>query len=244
MRTANYLVLLTALTMVVWGCEQEGEETSGEYNDIGNSLDVGEQDDLSQAEELEEQDSASAEDGVGDTGEDLLDESSPPVETVFSPYTADGKVVEYVELERYLGKWYEIATFEILFQTDCTGSTATYGLNDDGTISVTNECFLQTLDGEYKVDTAVAEIVDAESNAKLSVQFPGAPKAPYWIIELDGQDGEGEYEWAVVGSSLPIFLWILSRTPEMPQERLDAIRERLLERGYDLKELSYTVQAI
>ncbi len=167
-----------------------------------------------------------------------------PVETVFSKYTADGKVVEFVDLQRYLGKWYEIATFEIVFQTDCTGSTATYGLNEDGTISVTNECFLKSLDGEYKVDVAVAEIDDPVSNAKLLVQFPGAPKAPYWIIELDGQDGEGEYEWAVVGSSFPIFLWILSRTPQVPPERMEAIKQRLIERGYDLSELSYTVQSM
>lgn len=162
--------------------------------------------------------------------------------TVFSSYIEDGSVVSYVDLDRYLGKWYEIATFEIVFQTDCTGSTATYALNDDGTISVTNECYLGSLDGEYKIDTAVAEVVDTESNAKLSVQFPGAPKAPYWIIELDGSEGDEPYEWAVVGSSIPIFLWILSRTPQIPEERLDLIRARLEERGYVLKDLSYTVQ--
>jgi len=226
------------------GCEQDDGGQEQALADIEGVGDVVDDELESDAEILAKEDGASQTDSGGSDGADVAEEVAQPVETLFAPYTADGKVVEYVDLERYLGTWYEIATFEILFQTDCTGSTATYGLNEDGTISVTNECYLKTLDGEYKVDTAVAEVVDLESNAKLSVQFPGAPKAPYWIIELDGQAGDGEYEWAVVGSSLPIFLWILSRTPEMPEERLDAIKKRLLERGYDLKELSYTLQAI
>lgn len=241
MRTISTWMALVVMTVALVSCDESSEASDAASPGETDTLEG--EDGLTEAD-IDEPDLAVLPDTLPDetVGDALVPDVEVPVETVFAPYLADGKVVEFVELPRYLGKWYEIATFEILFQTDCTGSTATYSTNDDGTIAVKNECFLVTLDGEYKVDTAVAKIVDTQSNAKLSVQFPGAPKAPYWIIELDGAEGDGEYQWAVVGSSFPIFLWILSRTPQMPQERLDTIKERLIERGYDLSELSYTVQ--
>ena len=163
--------------------------------------------------------------------------------TVFSEYSDEEKTVAYVDLDRYLGKWYEIATFVIPFQQGCTGSTATYAINEaDSSVSVTNECFLDTLDGEYKVDTARAILVNETTNAELIVYFTEEIGADYWIIELDGQDSEDPYEWAVVGSSFPIFLWVLSRTPQMDSERLELILDRLEERGYNLENLSYTAQ--
>lgn len=170
------------------------------------------------------------------------DDEPQPVVTVFADLLEDETTVAEVDVERYLGKWYEIATFEIVFQTGCTGSTATYSANEDGTIAVKNECFLESLDGDHRVDEAIAEFAEGEAPSKLVVTFPGGPPAPYWIIELDGQGGDEPYEWAVVGSSLPIFLWILSRTPQMPQERLEVITTRLEERGYDLSLLSFTEQ--
>ena len=97
-------------------------------------------------------------------------ETSDTSETVFMSYTDDEKTVSFVDLERYLGKWYEIATYVIPFQTGCTGSTATYAL-DGNDVAVTNECMLESLDGEYKVDTARAVIVNEETNAELLVVF-------------------------------------------------------------------------
>ncbi len=163
-------------------------------------------------------------------------------QTVFSPYVEEEKTVAYVDLPRYLGKWYEIATYTIPFQEGCTGSTATYSLNEDESISVANECFLESLNGEYKIDTARAEVVNTDSNAELVVYFTEDFGADYWIIELDGQDTEEPYEWAVVGSSLSIFLWVLNRTPQMDNGRLDLILERLETRGYDLDNLDFTIQ--
>ena len=163
-------------------------------------------------------------------------------QTVFMDYTEDEKTVSYVDLTRYLGKWYEIATYESPFQMGCTGSTATYAVGQDDNVSVTNECFLESLDGEYKVDTARAEIVNSATNAELLVYFAESFGADYWIIELDGQNSEAPYEWAVVGSSISIFMWILSRTPQMENDRLNMILERLEERGYDTDSLSFTPQ--
>jgi apolipoprotein D and lipocalin family protein len=184
-------------------------------------------------------DASPSEDSLG--AGDIAAEPTPSP-TVFAELLDDGTTVADVDLARYLGKWYEIATYEIVFQTGCAGSTATYSLEEDGTVGIKNECYVGSLDGEYKVDTAVGEFAEGQANSKLFVTFPGAPRAAYWIIELDGQEGGQPYEWAVVGSNFPIFLWILSRTPQMPQERWDIIAARLEERRYDLSRLSFTEQ--
>ena len=187
-------------------------------------------------------DSDSPLDGDDDALENESEGDDGP-QTIFAAYTEDEKTVDYVDLPRYLGKWYEIATYTIGFQAGCTGSTATYALREDNDVSVTNECFLESLDGEYKVDTARAEIVNADTNAELVVYFTEQIGADYWIIELDGQETEDPYEWAVVGSSLSIFLWVLSRTPQMDDDRLDLIIDRLEARGYDTESLDFTLQA-
>ncbi|HPQ71480.1 MAG TPA: lipocalin family protein [bacterium] len=163
-------------------------------------------------------------------------------EIVFADLTPDGDTVANVDLTRYLGVWYEIATYEQFFQRGCTGVTATYGLNDNGTISVLNECRVGSLDGRYKAIEGFARVRDKATNAKLLVYFTPLFGAPYWIIELDGQDGDQPYEWAVVGSASDRYLWILSRTPQMDDARLSRILERLVERGYDLDKLSFTLQ--
>jgi apolipoprotein D and lipocalin family protein len=168
--------------------------------------------------------------------------------TVFAPLSPDGKTVARVEPIRYLGKWYEIATIPIVFQLLCTGSTAEYAYVDESTISVRNECALGTLRGpRYAVD-GYARIVNSASKARLSVSFGKAPTdfgAPYWVIELDGSEKNGpyeKYEWALVGGPTKNNLWILSRTPQLDERRLELLLDRLAERGYDLNKLKFTTQ--
>lgn len=147
------------------------------------------------------------------------------------------EVVGQVELERYAGKWYEIAKYPAPFQTDCDGATAEYTPRADGKIDVLNTC--QPLDGG-PLDTiqGYAEVADPATNAKLNVYFPEAPfGAPYWIIEL----GAG-YDYAVVGEPSRSFLWILSRTPTMEEALYQEILDRLPERGYDPRRLVRSTQ--
>lgn len=161
---------------------------------------------------------------------------------VFAPLAADGKTVEYVDLERYLGRWYEIATIEQPFQRNCTGTTATYGLNDNGTVSVLNECYKNSLTGRYDVIEGYARIADKATNARLRVYFFPLFGAPYHIVELDDALDEDPYQWAVVSSPIKSFLWILSRTPQLSQRAIDQIIERLEKRGYPVDRLTFTVQ--
>jgi len=141
-------------------------------------------------------------------------------------------VVPHVELERYLGTWYEIARYPNRFQKDCFATTATYDLRDDGTISVINRCRKGAPDGPEKVARGKAWVVDPETNARIKVQFFWPFSGDYWIIQLGEQ-----YEYAVVGHPERTYLWILSRTPRMESATYARILARLRQQGYDPERL-------
>jgi len=147
------------------------------------------------------------------------------------------EAVDSVDLDRYLGRWYEIASYSAWFQKNCTATTADYALRDDGLIEVINSCRKNSLDGKLKQAKGRAKVVDRESNAKLKVSFFGPFWGPYWIIDLDP-----DYQWAVVGGPNRKYLWILNRTPQMDETLYDEIVSRLPAKGYDPNGLNRTVQ--
>jgi apolipoprotein D and lipocalin family protein len=147
------------------------------------------------------------------------------------------QTVDKVDLERYLGRWYEIASYPMYFQRGCTATTADYSLREDGKIQVINSCRKKTLDGKLKQAKGKAKVVDEATNAKLKVSFFGPFWGDYWIIDLDP-----EYRWAVVGGPKRKYLWILSRTPEMDQAVYEEIVARLPGMGYDPAKLERTLQ--
>lgn len=126
------------------------------------------------------------------------------------------RTVPSVDLNRYLGDWFEVARLPNRFQADCAGDVrATYALAADGRLSVTNRCRRQ--DGTVVEARGVAKVVDAQSSARLKVRFAPAFLAflpivwgDYWILGL-----ADDYSWALVGSPDRKYLWILSRTPSM-----------------------------
>jgi len=142
--------------------------------------------------------------------------------------------VRSVDLERYVGKWYEIAAFPMFFQRNCIGdTTADYALRPDGDIAVVNRC--RTADG---FDEAVgrAWAVKGSGNSRLQVTFFWPFRADYWILAL-----ADDYRWAVVGTPNRKYLWVLSRTPRLPREDLDRALEAATRQGFDLADLKYTV---
>ena len=142
------------------------------------------------------------------------------------------KTVEYVDVNRYLGKWYEISAIELWFEKGCKGVTANYSLLPDGKLRVINTCYKDSLDGELKVANGKAKIVDTESNSKLKVTFFWPFYGDYWIIEL----GEN-YEYAVVGSPDRETLWVLSRTPTMDPTVYAGILDRMSAKAFDVTQL-------
>lgn len=142
------------------------------------------------------------------------------------------QVVPHVELNRYLGKWYEIAHLPTRFQRNCTDTTATYSLSPDGNISVLNEC---RRNGKVKRAKGKAKVVDQNTGAKLKVTFFWPFYGDYWIIDL-GND----YEYAVVGTPNRKNLWILSRTPQMDDQLFSQIIESVKSQGFNVDNLIKT----
>ncbi len=142
------------------------------------------------------------------------------------------EVVPKVELEKYIGKWYEIAHLPARFQEGCSDTTATYTLSQDGTISVLNEC---RKNGKAKQAKGKAKVVDKNSGAKLKVTFFWPFYGDYWIINL-GND----YEYAVVGTPNRKYLWILNRTPQMDDKLFSKLKDYVKSKGFDVKNLIIT----
>jgi apolipoprotein D and lipocalin family protein len=145
-------------------------------------------------------------------------------------------VVSNVDIQRYAGKWFEIASFPMKFQKNCFCVTADYTLMEKGYVKVYNSCRKGSVNGKVKSINGKAFVVEGANNAKLKVQFFWPFKADYWIIDLDP-----DYQWAVVSGPSREYLWILSRTPVLPDSTYKGITERLKNNGFDLTKLQLMV---
>lgn len=148
------------------------------------------------------------------------------------------ETVESVDLDRYLGRWYEIARFPNGFEENCEGVTADYARRDDGLIAVVNTCYKGSPGGEKKQAKGRARVVDEATNAKLKVSFFGPFWGDYWVIGL-----AEDYSVALVGEPEGRYLWILSRTPEISDETRARALSDLEAMGYDTDALYWTKQA-
>jgi len=152
---------------------------------------------------------------------------------------AEPKTVKSVNLQKYIGLWYEFAKIPNRFQSDCLKNTsATYSLQEDGNIKVVNKCVEE--DGEINEAIGVARIVDKVNNTKLEVSFVSFLGwrpfwGAYWIIGLDES-----YKWAIVGHPERKYGWILSRTKTISVETKKEIFEILVEKGYNPKDFEIT----
>lgn len=141
--------------------------------------------------------------------------------------------VPHVDLERYAGRWYEIARVPNRFQDQCARDVvAEYQIDEDGRIRVINSCAEE--DGKMSRARGVAKIVDQETNARLKVSFVSFLGirpfwGDYWILGLGDQ-----YEYAVIGTPDRKYGWILARRPDPDPETLEAAWRVVEEQGYDV----------
>lgn len=151
------------------------------------------------------------------------------------------QVVHGVDLTRYQGLWYEIASMPSRFQPKTgTNTTATYTLRPDQTIHVLNQTWV---DGKRGFIEGTAWKIDPTTDeAKLKVRFwvpPFLPVIPvtgdYWVMLLDA-----EYQWALVGQPSRKYLWVLSRTPQLDDEVYSKLLEHAKAEGYDVTLLRKT----
>ena len=149
--------------------------------------------------------------------------------------------VASVDLNRYLGKWYEIARYPNSFERNCQGVTAEYSLREDGAIGVLNTCRTGTIDGKARTAEGRARIVEGSNNSKLRVKFAPSwvpfAEGDYWILHL-----EPDYSAALVGSPSGKYLWILARETSLAPDTLTKIKARAEALGYDASKLEMVEQ--
>jgi len=146
------------------------------------------------------------------------------------------ETVASVDVEKYMGKWYEISTIPQRFQKGCHCTTAEYSLTEKGYVKVKNSCKKDSVDGPLSQIEGKAFIVKNSNNSKLQVQFFWPMKAKYWIIDL-----APDYSYAVVGHPNRKYLWILSRTPQMDESIYQQIINNLKEKDYNTDLLVKTI---
>lgn len=148
------------------------------------------------------------------------------------------ETVEGLDIDRYLGTWYEIGRLPFRVQEGCVATTATYSRIDTRTIRVLNECRDERFDGELRSASAKAWVAD-DDPARLKVQFFWPFRADYWVIALDPG-----YRWAMVGQPSRKYLWILAREPDMSEAQYRELLERAAAQGYDVSRMKRTPQPV
>ncbi|CAN4094642.1 unnamed protein product [Withania somnifera] len=154
------------------------------------------------------------------------------------------EVVKNLDLNRYMGRWYEIASFPSRFQPkDGVDTRATYTLNGDGTVHVLNETWSNGKRGYIEGTACKADPKSDE--AKLKVKFYVPPFLPiipvvgdYWVLYIDE-----EYQYALIGQPSRRYLWILCRRPHLEDEIYNQLVEKAKEAGYDVSKLHKTPQS-
>lgn len=141
--------------------------------------------------------------------------------------------VSEFNLTRYLGTWYELARFNHPFERDMSACTANYTLNGDGTIKVINSGLKG---GKTKVSEGKAKTTGTVG--LLRVSFFGPFYSDYRVLMVSE-----DYTYALVGSSSDKYLWILSRTPELPEADKQLLMQQAVQRGYNISKLIWVDQS-
>lgn len=147
------------------------------------------------------------------------------------------QTVPFVDIKKYAGTWYEIASFPQRFQKNCTCTTAEYSLTDQDYLIVENKCNKDSNDGKLSTIKGKAFIEKNSGNAKLKIQFFWPFKGKYWIIDL-----ANDYSYAVVGHPNRKYLWILSRSKTMDKNIYNKIIKECSIKGFDVSKIKITEQ--
>lgn len=151
-----------------------------------------------------------------------------------TPATVNNTPVSYLDLDRYLGDWYEIARFDHSFERGLTHARASYYLMDDGMIQVVNSGKKRG-----KPKESVGKAKSTAMPGLLRVSFFGPFYADYRVLMVTE-----DYTSALVGSGSDNYLWILSRTPEVPEDEMKAILDEAASRGYRMENLIWVPQTM
>ncbi len=142
------------------------------------------------------------------------------------------KTVEYVDLEKFMGSWHVIGIIPNFIERNAVNGIETYTLKDDGSIAIEYKFRKKSPDGKTKTMHPKAWVYNKETNAEWRVQFIWPLKFPYLVIDLDE-----DYSYTVIGVPNKKFVWIMSRTPDLVEDKYVEILQRLDQYGYDIKKI-------
>ena len=138
------------------------------------------------------------------------------------------------ELERYLGKWYEIARLDHSFERGLSQVTADYSLRDDGSVRVLNRGYDEK-NNAWKEAEGKAYFVEESDKGYLKVSFFGPFYGSYVVFELDHEN----YQYSLVSGPDHSYLWILARTPQIKNDLLDTLIKKAAAAGFDTSQLIF-----
>ena len=141
-------------------------------------------------------------------------------------------VVDYVDLDRFMGDWYVIATIPTFLERDAYNPIETYTLNSDGTIATTFTFNKGSLSGPTKIYRPRGFIKDKRTNAIWDMQFVWPIKADYRVVYLDD-----DYQQTIIGRNSRDFVWVMARTPIISEQDYLNLVTMVGSLGYNLNEL-------
>ena len=147
------------------------------------------------------------------------------------------ETVDYVDIDRFMGDWYVIANIPTFLEKEAYNAVETYELNNDGSIATTFVFRKGGFDGKRKEHTPVGFVTDTESNAVWGMQFIWPIKADYRIVYLTE-----DYSQTVIARNKRDYVWVMARTPEIPEAEYQAIVELIAGMGYDVSKIQKVPQ--
>ena len=145
--------------------------------------------------------------------------------------------VSYVDLERFMGDWYVIANIPTFLEKGAHNAVESYELNKDGTIATTFVFRDGGFDGDEKQYNPKGFVLDKDTNARWGMRFVWPIKADYRIVYLDE-----EYAQTVIARQKRDFVWIMARTPTIPEEDYEKLIEFVASIGYDTDKIERVPQ--
>ena len=147
------------------------------------------------------------------------------------------ETVDYVDLERFMGDWYVIANIPTFVEKGAHNAVETYAMNPDGTIGTTFVFRKDGFDGERKEHTPKGFVKNTETNAEWGMQFIWPIKADYRIVYLTE-----DYSQTVIARNKRDFVWVMARTPTIPEADYDRLTAMIADMGYDIGKLQKVPQ--
>ena len=148
------------------------------------------------------------------------------------------ETVDYVDLEKFMGKWYVIANIPTIIERGAHNAIEHYELNDDGTVATTFTFRKGDFDGKLKEYNPKGFVLDTDSNARWGMRFVWPLKSDYRIVYLDD-----DYATTVIGRQARDFVWIMARTPTIPDDKYREIVEFVGGLGYDTSKIERVPQS-